>query len=42
MQNAGIAVKKWELFDELSFLDQHVKARRLFLVSKILRLYEYF
>jgi hypothetical protein len=28
MQNAGIAVKKWELFDELSFLDQHVKARR--------------
>ncbi|RZC33303.1 transcription factor Adf-1-like [Asbolus verrucosus] len=28
MQQAGVAVKKWELFDELSFLDQHVKARR--------------
>ncbi|XP_044267451.1 transcription factor Adf-1-like isoform X2 [Tribolium madens] len=28
MQNAGVSVKKWELFDELSFLDQHVKRRR--------------
>ncbi|XP_063918125.1 transcription factor Adf-1-like isoform X2 [Zophobas morio] len=27
-QKSGVSVKKWELYDELSFLDQHVKARR--------------
>lgn len=31
LQNTGGAGKKWDLFDNLSFLDQHVKRRRLHL-----------